>query len=108
VSKQPIDEWIERHKKEPDAVAREKLERFEKAVELKEPDRAPLMLSTCGHVFAKWFKLSEVYFDYEKMREAIAKFASLFPADVFVSAPAAEGFILAVAFADVPQIAVCP
>ena len=105
VSKQPIDEWIERHKKEPDAVAREKLERFEKAVELKEPDRVPLMFSTCGHVFAKWFKLSEVYFDYERMREAIAKFASLFPADVFVSAPAAEGFILATAFADVPQIA---
>jgi len=102
---QPIDEWIERHKKEPDAVAREKLERFEKAVELKEPDRVPLMFFTCGYVFAKWFKLSEVYFNYERMREAITRFVTSFPSDIFIAAPAAEGFIMAVAFADVPQIA---
>ena len=28
MSKQPIDEWIERHEKEPDVVAKEKAERF--------------------------------------------------------------------------------
>lgn len=105
MSKQSIDEWIERHKKEPDVIAREKAERFEKAVELKEPDRVPLMIFTCGHVFAKWFKLSEVYFDYSKMRDAIAKFVTSFPVDVFIAAPAAEGFIMATAFIDVPQIA---
>jgi len=105
MSKQPIDLWIERHEKEPDTVAKEKTERFSKTVELKAPDRVPLMFFTCGHVFAKWFKLSEVYFNYSGMRDAIVKFATTFPSDVFVAAPAAEGFIMAVAFADVPQIA---
>jgi hypothetical protein len=35
VSKQPIDEWIERHEKEPDIVAKEKAERFLRIIELK-------------------------------------------------------------------------
>ncbi|RLE57924.1 MAG: hypothetical protein DRJ40_01590 [Thermoprotei archaeon] len=105
MSKQPIEEWMERHRKEPDIVVKEKAERFLKAVELKEPDRVPLMFFTCGHVFAKWFKLSEVYFNYSKMRDAIVKFVTTFPSDIFIAAPAAEGFVLAVAFADVPQIA---
>ena len=105
MSKQLVDLWIERHEKEPDIVAKEKSERFLKTVELKIPDRVLLMLFTCGHVFAKWFKLSEVYFNYSRLREAIVKFVTTFPSDVFITAPAAEGFSMAVAFGDVPQIA---
>ncbi|GEM_PF-5163423 len=39
---QPIDEWIKRHEKELDVVAKEKAERFLKAIELKVPDRVPV------------------------------------------------------------------
>jgi len=105
VSKLLIDDWIERHKREPDIVVKEKAERFDKVVELKEPDRVPLMIFTCGHVFAKWFKLSDVYFNYNKMKDAITNFVTSFPVDVFIAAPAAEGFIMATAFVEVSQIA---
>uniref|UniRef100_A0A7C1PD34 Uncharacterized protein n=1 Tax=Thermofilum pendens TaxID=2269 RepID=A0A7C1PD34_THEPE len=41
-AREPIDEWIERHEKEPDVVAKEKAERFIKAVELKVSNRVPV------------------------------------------------------------------
>lgn len=100
-----IDEIIERQKKEPEVVLKERAERFEQSVELKKPDRVPVMVFTCGHVFAKWYKLSEVYFNYDLLKDAAIKFVERFPVDIFITAPAAEGFIFSLALSEAPDVA---
>ncbi|MEM4848420.1 MAG: hypothetical protein QXM55_02145, partial [Ignisphaera sp.] len=61
-AREPIDEWIERHEKEPDVVAKEKAERFLKAVELKAPDRVPVAGVggdfLCTYTGITWYDLS--------------------------------------------------
>lgn len=63
------------------------------------------MVSTCGHVFAKWYKLSDVLFNYDMLKEAVVKFNENYPTDMFISAPAAEGFILSFALSEAPDVA---
>ncbi|MEM0100199.1 MAG: uroporphyrinogen decarboxylase family protein [Desulfurococcaceae archaeon] len=105
LSTEPVDLMKERQKKEPEVVLKERAERFEKAVELKKPDRVPLMIFTCGHVFAKWYRLSDVFFNYDTLREAVVKFVEDFPVDILITAPAAEGFILSLALSEAPDVA---
>ncbi len=105
MSREPVDELIERQRKEPEAVYKERAEIFEDAVNLKTPARTPVALFTCGHFFSKWFKPSVIYFDYGKIKDASLKLIESFPVDFSVMAPAAEGFIFSVAFADAPEIA---
>lgn len=103
--KEPIDTLIKREMKKSEAVYKERVEIFDTAVNLKTPSRIPVALFTCGHLYGKWFKLKDVLFDYGKLKEAVLKTIESFPVDVFVTAPAAEGFIFSVAFADAPEIA---
>jgi uroporphyrinogen-III decarboxylase len=103
---QPIDEWIKRHEKEPDVVAKEKAERFLKAVELKVPDRVPVAGVggdfLCAYTGITWHDLS---YNFEKIPSAVLKFLHDFPSDWgIVFAPyMLEGFIFALAFADFPD-----
>jgi len=103
---QPIDEWIKRHEKEPDVVAKEKVERILKAVELKVPDRVPIAPPAgdfqCAYTGITWYDLS---YNLEKISPSVLKFLHDFPGDFnFVLAPyMLEGFVLAVAFADFPD-----
>uniref|UniRef100_A0A7C2VDT6 Uroporphyrinogen decarboxylase (URO-D) domain-containing protein n=1 Tax=Ignisphaera aggregans TaxID=334771 RepID=A0A7C2VDT6_9CREN len=104
--KEPIDELIERQLREPDVVFKEKIERFEKAAALKEPDRVPLFLVTSGAVLAKWYKLSELYFNYELIRKGVAKYVETFPCDVFSAMLHATAHVFLFLFPEYPEIAV--
>lgn len=103
--KELVDEVRERQVKEPEVVAKERLKRFEEAVELKEPDRVPLMFFTCGHLLGKYYKLSEIYFNYDVTKKAVSRAFQDFPSDIFIAVPAAEGFILSLAFSNHPDLA---
>lgn len=106
MSKEPIDLWIERHDKEPDAVAKEKFDRFLKAVELKVPDRIPVAGVggdfLCKYTGITWYDLS---YDLEKLYPAVLKFVHDFPSDwgIIFAPMMLEGFILGLAFADFPE-----
>jgi hypothetical protein len=106
LSKQPINEWIERHEKEPDVVAKEKAERFLKIVELKAPDRVPVAGVAgdflCSYTGITWHDLS---YELDKIPLAVLKYLHDFPSDWdIVFAPMMlEGFIFALAFADFPD-----
>lgn len=106
LSKQPIDEWIERHEKEPDVVTKEKAERFLKIVELKAPDRVPVAGVAgdflCSYTGITWHDLS---YELDKIPLAVLKYLHDFPSDWgIVFAPMMlEGFIFALAFADFPD-----
>lgn len=106
--KEPIDAWIERHEKEPDVVAKEKADRFLKAVELKAPDRVPVAGVggdfLCAYTGITWHDLS---YNLDKIPPAVSKFLHDFPSDWgIVFAPMMlEGFIFALAFADFPDFA---
>ena len=106
MSKQPIDLWIERHEKEPDTVAKEKLERILKVVELKTPDRVPINGVSgdfqCKYTGVTWYELS---YDLDKTRASVLKLLHDFPSDFAIAfAPMMlEGFVLALAFADFPD-----
>lgn len=86
-------------------LLKERMQRIEKAIELKEPDRVPLMIFTCGDLLRKYATGYDLYFNYDKAREAAVKFVTEFPVDSFLEATAAEGFIFALAFSDYPDIA---
>lgn len=105
MGREAIDVLRERQLKESNIVIKEKAERLIKTMELKVPDRVPLGLATCGHILAKWFKLNEVYFDYNVMGDAAVKFASEYPCDLLFTATAAEGFIFSFALSNIPEIA---
>jgi len=106
MSREPIDILIERQVKEPEAVAKERLDRILRVLELKVPDRVPVgglggdILPYYGGI--TWYDLS---YDLEKGRQAVLRFAKDFPQDFpFILAPyGLEGFILALAFADFPD-----
>ncbi|MEM4576080.1 MAG: uroporphyrinogen decarboxylase family protein [Candidatus Nezhaarchaeales archaeon] len=102
--KEPIDEMRERQKKEPEEVLKERATIFEAAVDLKEPERVPLLLLSCGHLLGKYYKLSEIFFNYDTLKKASLKVIENFPADLFAPVPAADGFIFSVAFADYPDL----
>jgi hypothetical protein len=89
----------------PEELARERMERIEKAVDLKEPDRIPLFIFTCGDLLRRYATGYQLYFDYDKAREASVRFASEFPVDSLGAVLAAEGFVFALAFSDYPDIA---
>lgn len=105
--REPIDVWIERHEREPDVEAKEKADRFLKAVELKVPDRVPVAGVggdfLCAYTGITWHELS--YSLTDKVKGAALKFVHDFPSDwgiVFVPMML-EGFALALAFADFPD-----
>ncbi|MBS7642952.1 MAG: uroporphyrinogen decarboxylase family protein [Candidatus Bathyarchaeia archaeon] len=89
----------------PEELVKERMERIEKAIDLKEPDRVPLFIFTCGDVLRKYAKGYELYFNYDKTCEASIRFASEFPVDSLGVVTAAEGFVFSLAFADYPDIA---
>jgi len=106
VKKEPIDEWIERHEKEPDVVAKEKAERFIKAIELKVPDRVPVA-AVAGDFLNSYTGLTwqDISYETDKLLSPVLKFMHDFPADwgVVFAPYMLEGFLLAVAFADFPD-----
>ncbi|MEM1989683.1 MAG: uroporphyrinogen decarboxylase family protein [Candidatus Bathyarchaeia archaeon] len=91
--------------KSPEDLLKERFGRVEKAIELGEPDRVPLIIFTCGDILRKYAKGYELYFNYDRAREVSVRFATEYPVDVFLAALAAEGFIFALAFSDYPDIA---
>jgi len=106
VNKEPIDVLIERQQKEPETVAKEKLDIILKAVELKVPSRVPIS-GLGGDITAyyngkTWY---DICYEFEKAREAVLSFAKNFPQDFpFILAPyGLEGFIFALAFSDFPD-----
>ncbi|MEM2213675.1 MAG: uroporphyrinogen decarboxylase family protein [Candidatus Nezhaarchaeales archaeon] len=104
--KEPIDLWIERHEREPDVVAKEKAERFLKAVELGVPDRVPIAGVAgdflCQYTGISWYDLS---YNLEKIPPAVLKFVHDFPHDwgIIFAPMMLEGFVLALAFPDFPD-----
>lgn len=92
-------------KEDPEELVREKKERIERAVELKEPDKVPISILTGGDVLRKYATGYEIYFNYEKAREACVRFVTEFPVDAFRPILSAAGFIFAVAFFENPDLA---
>lgn len=92
-------------RKAPEELVKEKMERIERSIELKEPDKVPLSISTCGDLLRKYATGYEIYFNYDKAREACVRFVTEFSVDTFLPVLAAEGFIFAIAFSDYPDIA---
>lgn len=91
--------------KSSEEILKERAERVEKAIGLGEPDKIPLVIFTCGDVLRKYATGYEIYFNYDKAREASIKFVMEYPVDLFLAALAAEGFIFALAFSEHPDIA---
>ncbi|MEM1586730.1 MAG: uroporphyrinogen decarboxylase family protein [Candidatus Bathyarchaeia archaeon] len=91
--------------KTPEEALTERRERIEKAIELKEPDKVPLILSSCGDLLRKYITGHDLYFNYEKAREVVVKLVKDYQVDTFLPVLGAEGFIFALAFADYPDIA---
>ncbi|MEM2311543.1 MAG: uroporphyrinogen decarboxylase family protein [Candidatus Methanomethylicia archaeon] len=91
--------------KSPEELLKERFGRFEKAVELGEPDKVPLAIFTCGDILRKYAKGYELYFNYDKAREVSVKFVTDYPVDILLAALAAEGFIFSLAFSNYPDIA---
>ncbi|MCS7113684.1 MAG: uroporphyrinogen decarboxylase family protein [Nitrososphaerota archaeon] len=89
----------------PEELVKERMERIEKAIDLKEPNRVPLLIFTCGDILRKYATGYELYFNYDKTREASLRFVSEFPVDSLGVVTAAEGFVFSLAFADYPDIA---
>lgn len=101
---EPLDLLRERQLKEPEIVAKERYERFWKAVELKEPDRVPLIIFTSSnHLLAKYYKLSEIYFNYDILIKATVKAANDFPVDLFLSSVGVNGSIFGIVLSNDPE-----
>jgi hypothetical protein len=104
--KEPIDVFIERQQKEPEELAKERLDIIVKSVELKVPMRVPIsgvggdvVAHFCGITWYDWC------YDLQKAK-SIINFVKEYPQD-FRSASAPyglEGFIFSLAFADFPEI----
>jgi hypothetical protein len=89
VALEPIDEWIKRHEKEPEEVAKEKLDRILKTLNLKAPDRVPILVPAgdffCKYTGITWYDLS---YKFDKIMPAVKKYFHDFPSDcTFVLAP---------------------
>ncbi len=101
-----IEELMERQRKEPEIVLKERLDRLSKTIELKEPDRVPLILTGCPPAFAlKHAGVSgyDFYYDYERGWKAIVKFVEDYPMDSIFFEVGLEGHVLALAFPEVPE-----
>jgi len=101
--KQPIDEWIERHKEEAEAVFKEKLERLAKTIELKTPDRVPLLFFSCGYALSRYYRMVEIAFNYERFKDAAIKFVEDFPVDGYIIVGGVESTPLPISLAIVDQ-----
>ncbi|MCS7110867.1 MAG: hypothetical protein NZ912_01325 [Ignisphaera sp.] len=107
MNREPIEELIEKQKKEPETVARERLDIILKTVELKTPSRVAVA-GFRGDVVLAYSNLTWYDVSYEltdKTISAIVDFYSKFPTDFGVTrAPyGLEGFLLALAFSDFPE-----
>ena len=105
--KEPIDILRERQQKEPGAVAKERLERLVSTIQLKEPDRVPIILTGCPPGFAlRYAGVTgyQYYYDYVDGWDAIAKFAQDFPVDSLFFEVGVEGHVLAIAFPEIPEL----
>jgi uroporphyrinogen-III decarboxylase len=106
VTKEPIDLWIERHEKDPEAELKEKTERFLRAAQLKVPDRVPVAGVggdfLCRYTGITWYDMS---YNLEKIPGAVLKFVHDFPSDwsIIFAPMLLEGFVFALAFADYPD-----
>jgi hypothetical protein len=103
VSKQPIDDLIERQRREPEAVFKERLERLANTIEFKVPDHVPLIFWTCGHALGRYYRMSEVAFNYEILKKAIIKMVEDFPVDAYRIAPGIYSTPAVIALAIVDQ-----
>lgn len=107
MAREPIDLWIEEHEKKPEIVAKEKFNRFLRAVELKVPDRVPISGVfgdfLCKYTGITWYDMS---YNLEKLGPAVLNFIHDFPSDwgIIFAPMVLEGFILGIAFADFPDL----
>lgn len=93
--------------KNAEELARVRLDRIHRAVDLKEPDRVPLS-GVGGDVIATYAGITqyEFSFDMEKAKQAVVKFLRDFPCDMsFVGFNGIGELILSIGFADYPDIA---
>ncbi|MEM1878262.1 MAG: uroporphyrinogen decarboxylase family protein [Desulfurococcaceae archaeon] len=102
-----LTKWVEEHRREPEVVAKEKLTRIMNTIELKTPDRVPLLAPSGDFMITQtgltWYELS--YELTPKVKNAVLKYTLEYPSDfglIFVPY-LLEGFILAVAFSDFPD-----
>ncbi|MEM2740320.1 MAG: uroporphyrinogen decarboxylase family protein [Candidatus Bathyarchaeia archaeon] len=103
---EPIDILRERQGREPDVVCRERLERLVKAIQVREPDRVPIILTGCPPGFAlRYAGVTgyQYYYDYVDGWRAIVKFARDFPVDSIFFEVGVEGHVLAIAFPEVSE-----
>ncbi|MEM2727772.1 MAG: uroporphyrinogen decarboxylase family protein [Candidatus Bathyarchaeia archaeon] len=93
--------------KTPEELAKERIERIEAAINLKEPDRIPLELNLDFGFKAKWAGITtyELFFDYEKACKALIKAAIDFPTDFPPLALIGAGSLLGFALRDYADIA---
>jgi len=105
--KEPVDELIERQIKEPEEVAKDRLDRILKHLDLKSADR--VLVGGIGGDFAVYYaELTwyEACFELtDKVLQGVLKFARDIPQDLPIwPAPyILEGYALAIAFADFPD-----
>jgi len=93
--------------KSPEELARERRERIEAAINLKEPDRVPLQLHFDYGFIARWSGITtfELLFDYEKAGRAIVKIVKDFPTDMPPLAMLGTATLLGFALRDYPDVA---
>ncbi|MDI6895577.1 MAG: uroporphyrinogen decarboxylase family protein [Bacillota bacterium] len=87
-------------------LSKERLERIERVIELKEPDRVPLA-GVMGDMVPAYSGITqhEYCYDYEKSREATVKFLQDFPCDMSFAGITGVGELpLSIAFSDYPDI----
>ncbi|MEM1775200.1 MAG: hypothetical protein QW107_01880, partial [Desulfurococcaceae archaeon] len=76
-----LTKWVEEHRREPEVVAKEKLTRIMNTIELKTPDRVPLLAPSGDFMITQtgltWYELS--YELTPKVKNAVLKYTLEYP-----------------------------
>ncbi len=93
---------------EAEELKRKRIERMEKTISGKEPDRVPIMVySTIFNAVYGGYSIKDVYFDYEVWKSATLKVAGDFEFDYLISSIGLGGTIMLLSFVDnAPEVAV--
>jgi uroporphyrinogen-III decarboxylase len=92
---------------DPLKMIQKRQERIQNAIDLKEPDRVPMM-GFAGDVVASYagFTNHEVHYDFDKARQAAIKYLKDFPSEMSLAGLwGINNYVLAIAFADFPDLA---
>ena len=93
---------------EAEELKKEKIERIERVIAGKEPDRVPIMVySTIFNAVYGGYSVKDIYFDYQMWKESTVKFARDFDFDYLISSIGLGGTVMLMSFVDyAPEVAV--